>query len=97
MKHPILTILILFISCFIQAQTLSQAKILYAKGAYKEALPAFKEALKTRPSDPSLNLWYGACLLETGNMEASLPYLKIAGNKRLPEADRYLANYYLKS
>lgn len=98
MKHSILITIWLLISCgFSQAQTLSQAKILYTKGEYKKAIPAFKEGLQTKPKDPSLNLWYGVCLLETGNTEASFNYLKFAENKRLPEASRFLASYYLKS
>ncbi|MFA7043783.1 MAG: hypothetical protein WC186_05520 [Bacteroidales bacterium] len=97
MKHRIFLLLVFSIGGFIQAQTLSQAKSLYAKGYYQKALPIFKQELKKRPMDASLNLWYGACLLETGNPQASLPHLQIAATKKLPEADRYLAKYYLKS
>jgi len=98
MKHSILLLIWLFISSgFSQAQTLSQAKILYTKGEFKKAIPAFKEGLQAKPKDPSLNLWYGVCLFETGNIEASFSYLNFAENKRLPEASHYLAKYYLKS
>jgi len=98
MKHSILILIWLFISSgFSQAQTLSQAKILYTKGDYKKAIPAFREGLQLKPKDPSLNLWYGVCLLETGNTEASFNYLKFAENRRLPEASHYLAKYYLNT
>jgi len=97
MKHRIFLILIFSIGGFIQAQTLSQAKLLYTKGIYQKALPVFKRELKKKPNDASLNLWYGTCLLETGKLQASLPYLQIAAAEKLPEADKYLAEYYLKS
>ena len=97
MKHLVFLILAFSIGSFVQAQTLSQAKSIYAKGDYKKALPVFKQELEKRPKNASLNLWYGTCLLETGNPKASLPHLQIAAAKELPEADRYLAKYYLKS
>jgi tetratricopeptide (TPR) repeat protein len=97
MKHYIISIILLSITGFLQAQTLSEAKILYSKGEYKKALPTFKESLNTKPNDASLNLWYGVCLLETGQPEVALSHLKEAEKRRLPEADRYLAKYYFKA
>jgi len=95
MKYRILFFLFFCFGNLLQAQTLSQAKALYVKGDYQKALPVFRNELRAKPADASLNLWYGVCLLETGATKASLPYLLIAGNKRLPEADRYLSKYYL--
>jgi len=97
MKHTLFLLFFVCIGYFAQAQTLNEAKLLYQKGEYQKALPAFKEGLKSKPKDASLNLWYGVCLLETGKTEASLPHLKLAESKRLSEANRFLAKYYLKT
>ncbi|MDD4923060.1 MAG: hypothetical protein PHS30_11395 [Bacteroidales bacterium] len=97
MKHRILFLVFFCIGSFIQAQTLSQAKALYLKGDYQKALPVFNNELVKKPNDAGLHLWYGVCLLETGKTNESLSHLQIAGNKHLPEADRYLAKYYVST
>jgi len=82
-------------SPFIHAQTISQAKALYLKGEYRKALPVFKNQLKLKPKDASINFWYGVCLLETKNTKAALPYLNFAKNRHISDANRYLAKYYM--
>jgi len=95
MKYRLLFLWIFCMSSFIQAQTLSQAKALYSKGEYREAIPAFRNELKTKPTDANLNFWYGVCLFETRNNEMALPYLKFAREKHITEANRYLVKYYM--
>lgn len=56
--------------------TLDEARELYKAGKYEEAAPVFAKELKRKPNDGSLNHWYGVCLYETGEYEASIPYLK---------------------
>jgi len=99
MKHRILFLYLFFIigSSSLLAQTLSQAKDLYVKGNYEKASHIFQKEIRTKPNDASLNLWYGVCLLETGKTNESLSYLQKAASKRIPEADRYLAKYYLNA
>jgi hypothetical protein len=95
-----LVIIGLFISIFglgAASQTLTQAKNWYLHNEYQKALPIFQKGLIQKPKDPNLNLWYGACLLETGKTDLSLPHLQIAKQKKLSDADFYLAKYFLKT
>jgi len=78
-----------------QAQTLSQAKVWYSKGQFEKALPVFNKILQTKTKDATIPFWYGVCLLETGKPELALPFLKTAKDRRIVEADRFLAKYYL--
>jgi hypothetical protein len=78
------------------SQTLTQAKNWYLQNDYQKALPVFGNELKKRPRDPSLNLWYGACLLETGKTELSKSYLETARQKSIMDADYFLARYFMK-
>lgn len=73
------------------AVTLDEAKALYRKGHYAEALPAFRTALKSKPKDPSLNHWTGVCLYKTGDPEQGRPLIEFAMTKNILEAPRYLA------
>ena len=80
------------------AQTLEQlARQNFLAGNYAEAKPQFKRCLKTAPRDGRINFWYGACCIETGEVEEALPYLEFAVSKKVQNAYRYLARYhYLK-
>lgn len=73
------------------AATLDQAKTLYNKGNYSEALPTFKELLAQSPKDASLNHWTGVCLYKTGNYSEAIPLLEFASSKNVAESPRYLA------
>lgn len=89
--------------CFcltITAQTkndLSQAKIDYKNGEFLKALPIFERELNGKPTDPSLNLWVGVCLFETGgNLKSAEEYLLIASKRNLPESYLYLGDIYVR-
>ncbi|MDE6490202.1 MAG: tetratricopeptide repeat protein [Muribaculaceae bacterium] len=75
----------------LMAVTLDEAKALYLKGRYAEALPAFRTALKSKPKDPSLNHWTGVCLYKTGDPAQGKPLIEFAMTKNILEAPRYLA------
>lgn len=93
-------ILSLYFCLTISAQTkndLSQAKIDYKNGEFAKALPVFESEHSGKPTDPSLNLWLGVCLFETGgNAKLAEEYLLIAAKKNLPEAYLYLGDIYVK-
>lgn len=92
----IVIVLLFALGCFfLEAQTLSQAKNWYLQHEFEKALPVFKKLIVLKPKDPSLNLWYGACLIETGNQKNALPYLENAQDKAIPDALYYFAKYYL--
>lgn len=80
-----------FISFNANALTLDDAKSLYIKGKYAEALPTFKKQLARTPKDAALNQWTGVCLYETGHTNEAIQYLEYADSKSITEASRYLA------
>ncbi len=89
--------------CFCLAATaqtkndLSQAKIDYKNGEFAKALPVFETEYRAKPTDPSLNLWLGVCLFETGgNVKLAEEYLLVAAAKNLPESYLYLGDIYIK-
>lgn len=76
---------------------LSQAKIDYKNNDFAKALPVFEKEHSNKPTDPSLNLWLGVCLVETGgNIKQAEEYLLIASKKNLPESYLYLGDIYIK-
>lgn len=83
--------------CFLQAQSLDQAKKLYNEGQYAEAKPALEKLVKQAPSNPSYNLWYGVCCYETGDIEGAEKYLKVAVKRKVMDAYRYLADIYYRT
>ena len=70
-----------------EVPTLDEARELYKAGKYEEAAPVFAKELKRKPNDGSLNHWYGVCLYETGEYEASIPYLKKAVSRRVLQSN----------
>lgn len=79
------------------AKELSQAKIDYKNKEYSKALPVFRKEYQDKPNDPSVNLWYGVCLVETGGDPAiAEECLSLAAKKNLPEAYLYLSDIYVK-
>ena len=95
----ILGFLAVFLFCVvytdnIYSQTLEEAKVLYTKGQYAKALPAFEKAIKSAPNNSSYNQWYGNCLLETGKIVESEKYLKVAASKNIKESFRSLGKLY---
>lgn len=76
---------------------LSQAKIDYKNGEFLKVLPIFERELNGKPTDPSLNLWVGVCLFETGgNLKSAEEYLLIASKRNLPESYLYLGDIYVR-
>lgn len=89
--------------CFCLASTaqtkndLSQAKIDYKNGDFAKALPIFEREHNSKPTDPSLNLWLGVCIVETGgNLKLAEEYLLTASKRNLPESYLYLGDIYIK-
>lgn len=80
---------------FAYSQTLNEAKDLYLKGKFKEALPVMEAEYNAKPTDPSLNQWYGACLFETGgDMQKAEECLKFASTKGIQDSFVYLGRIY---
>ncbi len=98
MKANKIYILIITLSCSFSGftQTADQAKELYKKGAFAQAKPYFAQQIKAHPKDANINQWYGVCLFETGEQANAEKYLLVAAQKAIPEAYRYLGEFYLK-
>jgi tetratricopeptide (TPR) repeat protein len=94
-KGFLLSLFLLVLAFGLQAQLLNQAKIWYLQKEFQKAIPVFRNEVRAKPKDPSLNMWYGACLFETGKVNESLPYLQFAAAKGIPDADFYMAKYLL--
>lgn len=96
-------LLLLFLICLpglsknLHAQTLAQAREMYAKGDYQQAKPTFERLVKSAPSNGNYNLWYGVCCLETGDYEQAVPYLEKAVKRRVPSGQYHLARAYDKT
>lgn len=76
------------------AQTLAQAKALYAKGEYEQAKPTFQKLVKQQPANGNYNLWYGVCCLKTGEADAAIAPLQTAVKKRVTGGQFYLGQAY---
>ena len=92
------TAIILFLGLLgiqpIVAQSLNQAKVLYEKGEYKKAKPAFKKLLRQAPENGNYNLWYGVCCLRTGEAGKAIKPLETAVKKRVTSGQLFLAQAY---
>jgi len=102
-KHFLLFNLIFHLfacTCFFYCETVQaqsdpeiKAKQLFENGQYMEALPVFEDLTRLYPSDPELNYYYGASLIESGQYSpAAQQALTIAGNQK--KAYWYLARYF---
>lgn len=79
----------------LQGQTLNEAKELYQQGQFAQALPTIEAEYNAKPTDASLNQWYGVCLFETGgDMLKAEECLVLASKKRIQEAFFYLGQLY---
>ena len=88
-------ILFLFGTISIYSQTLAEAKELYLAGEYGKALPTFETEYNAKPTDASLNQWYGVCLLETGkNLVKAEECLIFASKKKIRDSFYYLGKLY---
>ena len=80
---------------FAFSQSLADARNMYLKGQFKEALPIFEAELQANPADASLNQWYGACLFETGgDLKKAEECLVIASKKDIQDSFVYLGRIY---
>lgn len=83
---------------FVSAQSLDEARELYKMGEYGKALPMFEKEYKQKPTDPSLNQWYGVCLFETqGDVAEAERLILFASTKGVQEASFYLGELYTKT
>lgn len=78
----------------VSAQTLEQARTLFAKGEYEKAKPVFKKYALSQPSNGNYNFWYGVCCLKTGKAEEAIKPLEIAVKKRVTSGQLYLGQAY---
>ena len=60
------------------ASGLAEGEALFIRGRYREAAAAFRQALLARPRDPWLWLWYGASLVQAGDLRGALHALRPA-------------------
>lgn len=88
--------LLLIAATTMQAITLQQAKSYYNDGQFTKALPFFEEAVKKTPGNANYNMWYGACLYETGQSREAKRYIEAAKTKKITDATRYLAQIALE-
>ena len=70
-----------------------EAKQFFDSGQFAEALPVFDDLVRLYPTDPELNYYLGACLVETGqfNRKAQKALEQANGQQK---AYWYLAQYY---
>lgn len=99
MKYLSLTIILFCLALTSVAQNakeLAQAKLDYKNGAFEKALPVFEREYNAKPTDSSLNLWYGVCLVETrGDLAKAEECLVVASKRNLPESYLYLGGLYI--
>ena len=93
MKHLFLLSL-LFYCALCQAQNLQETRKMYSEGDFIAAKAGAQKLVESSPNNATYNQWYGACLFETGEYEASEKYLIIAASKQTEEADLYLGRLY---
>lgn len=88
-------ILFLFGTISTYSQTLAEARELYLIGEYEKALPAFETEYNAKPTDASLNQWYGVCLFETGkNLAKAEECLIFASKRKIRDSFYYLGKLY---
>ncbi|KAA6344254.1 hypothetical protein EZS27_008108 [termite gut metagenome] len=86
--------LFLLFSVLLPAQTLEQAKALFAQKQYEKAKPIFQKYMKSAPKNTNYNYWYGVCCLKTGDVKESVDYLKVAVEKNIQNAPLFLGEAY---
>lgn len=96
LKRTLLLLACVTATATISAQTLEQAKSMYQTGAFEQAKPVFAKYLKSQPNNANYNFWYGACCVETNDIEKSLKPLEFAKSRKVQNAYFYLAKAYNK-
>ena len=93
-KKRILALCLSALAMAASAVTLQQAKALYLKEKYEEALVAFEELYNKsarNKKDASINHWLGVCLYKTGKKAESEKYFEYASSKSVAESKMYLS------
>ncbi|GAB6012007.1 tetratricopeptide repeat protein [Viscerimonas tarda] len=100
MKNFILTgfLFLLLAPLTVFSQSLNEAKELYKTGEFEKALPVFEKEYVAKPTDPSINQWYGVCLYETNtNLKKAEECIAFAASKSIPDAFLYLGKIYTET
>lgn len=87
-------ILLAYVALPLFSQTKEEAHKLFLADKFAEAKPVFLKYLKKTPKDASLNYWYAVCCIHTGDTIDVSRYLKLAADRKVPGARRYLGDYY---
>ena len=99
MKKYILLLWLSLTVITISAQTLAEARKLYADGNFADAKPTFEKLVKATPNNANYNLWYGVCALRTGDAAEAFPYLQTAVKRKVQDSQLFFAeacnNLYL--
>lgn len=83
---------------FVNGQTLDEARELYKIGQYAKAMPIFEKEYNLKPTDASLNQWYGVCIFETGgDLKKAEELITFASTKGIQDAYYYLGKLYTKT
>ena len=90
----IFSTVLIFLSLSVSAQTLDEAKALFAAGKYSEAETAFDALLKKTPNDATVPYYYGVTCYKLNDLENAEKYLKAAADKKNLEAYAYLGDLY---
>ena len=93
-KNRILALCLSALAMAASAVTLQQAKALYLKEKYEEALVALEELYNKsarNKKDASINHWLGVCLYKTGKKAESEKYFEYASSKSVAESKMYLS------
>lgn len=95
MKKRYSTFILLCLCAFAaSAQTLEEAKKMFENKEFAQAKGTFQKYVKTAPTNPSYNFWYGACCYETGETKIAEKHLNLAASKKIQESFRYLGQLY---
>lgn len=98
MKKLYIVLLLNIVCAALFGQTLDEARELYKIGEYERALPVFEKEYKEKPTDPSINQWYGVCLFETGkDLKKAEESIIFAAEKKVQDAYLYLGKIYTKT
>lgn len=91
----IFTVFFSFFAISVGAQSIEEARALYAAKKYEEAKPIFESLLKKAPNNANYNFWYGVCALQTNEGPKAVKPLELADKRRVPDAPLYLGKAYI--
>ena len=93
----ILTTVFSILVLSVGAQSIEEARALYAAKKYAEAKPLFKILLEKAPSNANYNFWYGVCAVQTNDGQNAIKALELANKRRVPDAALYLGRAYISN